>query len=76
MLTRVVMPENFVIDSRIPCADGGSVAVLIVGYDTDHYIIKGSWGKDIGEDGYFKIKMGGGGSGHCGVLRLNYFPII
>jgi len=52
------------------------VAVLIVGYDEHSYIVKGSWGRDMGEDGFFRIKIGGGGSGICGILARNFLPVL
>jgi hypothetical protein len=71
------MPENYAIDENVPCASGSTSAlVLIVGYTEDHYIVKGSWGNDISEDGYFRIKMGGGGEGICGINSRLYIPDI
>ena len=71
------MPKGYAVDHHVPCSKGSnSVAVLIVGYDDNSYIVKGSWGKDIGEDGFFRIKMGGGASGICGILARNFLPVI
>ena len=53
----VKMPSGFVIDENTPCRGGSSVAVLIVGYQDDYFIVKGSWGTDLGDNGYFRIKM-------------------
>jgi C1A family cysteine protease len=60
VLGRVAVPENFTVDSKmIGCNSGnaGSVVVLLVGYDKDTFIAKGSWGTNIGNKGYFKIKI-------------------
>lgn len=48
---------------RFHC-DGASLnhAVVIVGYDLTadipHYLVRNSWGKDFGENGYLKIAIG------------------
>lgn len=52
------------------------MTVLLIGYDEDHYIAKGSWGTEIAEEGFFRIKIGGGGSGVCGVLSRNFIPVM
>lgn len=45
-------------------------AVQIVGYDltedTPYYLVRNSWGKDFGNDGYLKIKIGGN---LCGIAN-------
>ena len=70
------MPSNFVIDENSPCRGGSSVAVLIVGYQDDYFIVKGSWGTDLGDNGYFRIKMSQGGAGICGIMSRSFFPIV
>ena len=77
LLTRTVMPKGYIVDERVPCSKSNlAVLVLLVGYDEQSYIVKGSWGTDIGDEGYFRIKMGGGGSGVCGILARNTYPIF
>ena len=57
-------------------ADTLNHAVLAVGYDTkdDYWIIKNSWGKDWGMDGYFR--MGPIGENMCGVATCSSFPVL
>jgi len=57
LLGIVKMPSDFVIDENTPCRGGSSVAVLIVGYQDHYFIVKGSWGTNLGDNGYFRIKM-------------------
>jgi hypothetical protein len=38
------MGDNFVIDKSVPCSGGSKVAVLLVGFENDYFIAKGSWG--------------------------------
>lgn len=50
------------------CSDQNNHDITIVGYGTEHgkdyWLIKNSWGKGFGEDGYFKIARG---TGLCGM---------
>jgi hypothetical protein len=60
-LGRVTVADDFVVDSKmIGCGNSGGnagVVVLLVGYDKDTFIAKGSFGENIGNKGYFKIKI-------------------
>jgi C1A family cysteine protease len=42
-------------------------AVLVVGYTSQYYIVKNSWGPHYGENGYFKVKRG---RNLCGMLEV------
>lgn len=61
------------------CSQKVDHGVLVVGYGTDengneYYIIKNSWGKDWGENGYFRLARNQGNL--CGVASLAMFPIM
>ena len=47
-LARVSVPSNFIVDSKIigcnPLGSNTGVVVLLVGYDKDTFLVKGSWG--------------------------------
>ena len=49
-------PSNCVVDH----------AVLLVGYDTDYWFIKNSWGDDWGDNGYIKISRASGSNCRIG----------
>ena len=57
------------------CSTTNNHAVLLVGYDTTgpipYWIIKNSWGKKWGEDGYIRIKMTDGD----GILGMNQYGL-
>lgn len=50
---------------------------LVVGYgsenETDYWILKHSWGKDWGEDGYFRLQRNFNNT--CGISNEFYFPL-
>merc|ERR1712156_914862 len=55
------------------CLDDNNHAVLVVGYGPGYFLVKNSWGKRWGENGFFKIKSG---VGMCGFgWQLNSVPI-
>lgn len=54
-------------------------AVLIVGYDSESFIVKNFWGPAWGENGYFRIRINvddNGTLGPCGLLTDAKYPVI
>ena len=65
---------NVVEEFNGPCgSDTGHHAITLVGYTTDHWILKNSWGKHWGDDGFFKVKRG---ENKCGINRHITIPIL
>jgi len=64
------------------CGNSNDHAVLVVGYGVengdDYYLIKNSYGKSWGEDGYIKIWRNSGvkPDGQCGILKTPSIPSI
>lgn len=60
------------------CSKSLNHAVLVVGYGVtngkEYWIIKNSWGKRWGEDGYFKLVRNK--DHQCGIGNQNAYPLI
>ena len=51
---------------------GGGHAVTSVGYTSDYFLMKNSWGARWGESGYFRIGRGN----VCGITNMGYAPTL
>jgi hypothetical protein len=60
-------------------------AVNLIGYGSDYYILRNSWGTTWGESGYMRIGKGNdpatgkpynGGAGQCGLLMEGSYPVL
>jgi hypothetical protein len=50
--------------------------VLVVGYGSNYWKVKNSWGPSWGESGYVRLERGLGGSGQCGILLEASYPVL
>jgi C1A family cysteine protease len=61
------------------CGTSLDHGVLVVGYSTDYYIVKNSWGTTWGDNGYIYLGKGAqynNGAGQCGVLLQASYPLL
>jgi len=49
-------------------------AVTLVGYSTDAWIVKNSWGEKWGENGF--VRMARSLPSHCGIADYAYYPLV
>lgn len=52
-----------------------NLAVLIVGYGSNYFLVQNSWGVHWGDQGYVKIGISAG-AGICGINQYVAYPII
>lgn len=67
------------------CGTNLDHAVALVGYTSDYYILRNSWGVTWGQNGYMYIGKGNdpatgkpynGGAGQCGLLMEGSYPVM
>jgi C1A family cysteine protease len=60
------------------CGTALDHGVLAVGYDSDSFIVKNSWGADWGANGYIQLARGPsyGPAGQCGILSAASVPVV
>lgn len=61
--------KSGVVEGKTGCHHSHSV--LAVGYASDYWKIKNSWGKSWGEHGFVRVKRGGSNCGYLGLLDTN-----
>lgn len=65
---------NSGIFDNIKCEINFNHAVLVVGYNSDYWIIKNSWGTTWGENGYIRIKRNIKSKKSCDISFFSSFP--
>lgn len=60
------------------CGSNLDHGVLVVGYTSDSWIVKNSWGSDWGDNGYIQLARGSAyaPSGQCGILSVPSYPTL
>ena len=60
------------------CGSNLDHGVLVVGYNSDAWVVKNSWGADWGDNGYIQLARGTeyDPSGQCGILLSSSYPIV
>jgi len=56
-----------------PCGTSLNHAVLTIGWTSDSYILKNSWGTSFGESGFFRFARN---KNLCGMLNVVNYPVI
>ena len=62
------------------CGTALDHAITAVGYGTDedgqdYYLVRNSWGKAWGDNGYLKIGRNGDGYGICGIQEISVWAV-
>ena len=61
------------------CGTNLDHGVLVVGYGSDYYLVKNSWGVTWGDQGYIQLGRGpqyNNGQGQCGMLLQGSYPVL